>query len=80
MQEKTPVVGPGLINWNLSLFKTIELTGREGPKIELRFESFNTFNHTNFQGVDTGSHDGNFGTITNDYGPRTLQLGGKFEF
>ncbi|MFZ0747431.1 MAG: TonB-dependent receptor [Terracidiphilus sp.] len=77
---KDSVVGPGLINWNLSLFKTIELTGREGPKIELRFESFNTFNHTNFQGVDTGSHDGNFGTITNDYGPRTLQLGGKFEF
>ena len=25
---------------------------REGPRIELRFESFNTFNHTQFQGVD----------------------------
>ena len=77
---KDSVVGPGLFNFNLSLFKTIPLTAEEGPKIELRFESFNTFNHTQFQGVDTGSHDGNFGHITNDYGPRTLQLGGKLQF
>jgi hypothetical protein len=77
---KDSVVGPGLFNWNLSLFKSIALASREGPRIELRFESFNTFNHTQFQGVDTGSHDGNFGHITNDYGPRTLQLGGKFQF
>jgi carboxypeptidase family protein len=77
---KDSVVGPGIFNWNLSLFKSIPLTSREGPKIELRFESFNTFNHTSFQGVDTGSHDGNFGQVTNDYGPRTLQLGGKFKF
>lgn len=77
---KDAVVGPGLFNWNLSLFKTIPLTSREGPRIELRLESFNTFNHTSFQNVDTGSHDGNFGQVTGDYGPRTLQLGGKFQF
>ncbi|WP_263353025.1 TonB-dependent receptor [Acidicapsa acidisoli] len=77
---KDSVTGPGIFNWNLSLFKSIPLTAHEGPKIELRFESFNTFNHTSFQGVDTGSHDGNFGQVTNDYGPRTLQLGGKFKF
>ena len=77
---KDSVVGPGLFNWNLSLFKSISLTGREGPHIELRFESFNTFNHTEFQGVDTGSHDGNFGAVTSDYGARTLELGGKFVF
>jgi hypothetical protein len=33
-----------------------------------------------FQSVDTGSHDGNFGQVTNDYGPRTMELGGKFIF
>lgn len=77
---KDSVVGPGIFNWNLSLFKSIPLTSREGQRIELRFESFNTFNHTIFQGVDTGSHDGNFGQVTNDYGARTLQLGGKFIF
>ena len=48
--------------------------------IELRFESFNTFNHANPQGVNLNNHDSNFGKITSDYGPRTLQLGGKFVF
>ncbi len=77
---KDSAVGPGIFNWNLSLFKSIPLTAHEGPRIELRFESFNTFNHVDFQGVDTGSHDGNFGAVTNDYGPRTMELGGKFIF
>ena len=77
---KDSVVGPGLFNWNLSLFKSIALASREGPRIELRFESFNTLNHTEFSGVDTGSHDGNFGHVTNTYDPRVLQLGGKFVF
>ncbi len=77
---KDSAVGPGIFNWNLSLFKSIPLTAHEGTKIELRFESFNTFNHTSFQGVDTGFHDGNFGAVTNDYGPRTMELGGKIRF
>ncbi|MGA8043946.1 MAG: TonB-dependent receptor [Terracidiphilus sp.] len=77
---KDSVVGPGINNWNLSLLKNIALTGHEGPSIQLRFESFNTFNHMSPQGVDTNNHDGNFGQITSDYGPRTLQLGGKFIF
>jgi hypothetical protein len=77
---KDSAVGPGIFNWNLSLFKSIPITAHEGPRIELRFETFNTFNHVDFQGVDTGSHDGNFGAVTNDYGPRTMELGGKFIF
>ena len=76
---KDAVKGPGIQNWNLSLFKSIPFT-QEGPRIELRFESFNTFNHMNPQGVDLNNHDANFGHITSDYGPRTLQLGGKFVF
>jgi hypothetical protein len=77
---KDSAVGPGIFNWNLSLFKAIPLSSSEGPRIELRFESFNTFNHTSIQGVDTGFHDGNFGAVTNDYGPRTMELGGKIVF
>jgi Carboxypeptidase regulatory-like domain len=68
----------GLFNFNLSLFKNIRIT--EGQSLQLRFESFNTFNHTQFQGVDSGSHDSNFGQVVNDYGPRTLQLGAKYQF
>jgi hypothetical protein len=76
---KDSAVGPGIFNWNLSLFKAIPLN-EHGTRVELRFESFNTFNHTIFQNIDTGSHDGNFGAVTGDYGPRTLELGGKFVF
>jgi Carboxypeptidase regulatory-like domain len=77
---KDAMVGPGIQNWNISVFKSFPFTSGEGPRIDLRFESFNTFNHTNPQGVNTNNHDGNFGKITSDYGPRTLQLGGKFVF
>jgi hypothetical protein len=89
---KDAVRGPGLLNFNLSLFKTIPFTGREnGPNLELRFESFNTFNHTEFggiganngldtDGVDTNSHDSNFGLVTSAYDGRVLQLGGRIHF
>ncbi len=77
---KDNVRGPGLNNTNLSLTKTIQLTGHEGPNIELRFESFNTFNKTQFNGVNTNSHDGNFGQVTSIVNPRNLELGGKFRF
>jgi hypothetical protein len=78
---KDAVVGPGIFNWNLSLFKSVPFTAHEGgPHLELRFESYNTFNHFIPQGVDTNNHDGNFGHITSDYGPRTLQLGGQIRF
>ena len=73
-------VGPGLFNWNLSLFKTIPLRAEGLPRFELRFESFNTFNHPQWSGVDTSNHDANFGQVTSDYGPRNLELGGKFVF
>jgi hypothetical protein len=78
---KDSAVGPGIFNWNLSLFKSFALSSRDvGPRIELRFESYNTFNHVDPQGIDTNNHDANFGHVTSDYGPRTLQLGGEFKF
>lgn len=77
---KDAVVGPGLHNLNLSLFKSLPLNEDGTTRIELRFESFNTFNHPIFQGIDNNSHDQNFGAVTSDYGPRLLELGGKFIF
>jgi hypothetical protein len=77
---KDAVKGPGIQNWNISLFKSIPFRQEGMPRLELRFESFNTFNHMNPQGVDLNNHDGNFGHVTSDYGPRTLQLGGKIQF
>ncbi len=77
---KDAVVGPGLFNWNIALFKSFALTSHEGPRFEFRAESFNTFNHTEFQNLDTNIGDKNFGQTTSTYDPRTLQFGGKFLF
>jgi hypothetical protein len=60
--------------------KTFQLTGHEGPNVELRFESFNTFNKTQFSGVNANTKDGNFGQVTSIYSPRNLELGAKFHF
>jgi hypothetical protein len=73
------VVGPGLVNFNWSLFKTIRFK-EDGPGLELRFEYFNVFNHTEFNNLDLNSGDANFGQATTAYDPRTLQLGAKLHF
>jgi hypothetical protein len=77
---KDAVIGPGLFNWNLSLFKEFRITNAEGPRFQLRAESYNTFNHTEWNGIDTGFTDGNFGQITSTNDPRTWQFGAKFLF
>ncbi len=71
---------PGFFNWNIALFKSFALTSHEGPRFELRMETFNTFNHTEFQNLDLTLEDKNFGQATSTYDPRVLQFGGKFIF
>jgi hypothetical protein len=77
---KDAVVGPGLFNWNIALFKEFLLTSHEGPRFQFRAESYNTFNHTEFNNVSTGFTSGNFGQVTSTYDPRVLQFGLKFLF
>ncbi len=75
---KDVVILPGLFNFNMALFKTFSFT--EQLKFQFRLETFNTFNHTEFNGIDSGFNDGNFGQVTSAYDPRVLQLGGKLSF
>ena len=70
--------GPGRDNWNLSLFKTFAFGETSG--LQLRLETFNTFNHTQFQGVSSSLGDGKFGQFTSAYPARIVQLGGKVYF
>jgi len=72
--------GPGMDNWNLSLFKSFTLSESRGSRLELRLETFNTWNHTEFNSVDTGLGDSRFGQFTSAFDPRILQLGGKIYF
>lgn len=84
--SKDIAVGPGRVNFNTSLYKAFAITER--AHFELRFESFNTFNHTEFNNIGNsfqgfnadGSAKGSFGQVTSTFDPRTLELGGKFVF
>ena len=70
--------GPGRDNWNLSLFKTFAFGERSG--LQLKLESFNTFNHTQFQNVSNNLGDDRFGQFTSAYPARIVQLAGKVYF
>ncbi|HEX4486461.1 MAG TPA: hypothetical protein VH088_09365, partial [Terriglobales bacterium] len=71
---------PGRQNWNLALFKSFVISESRGTRFELRAESFNTFNHTEFKDVSTTFSNGNFGAITSAHDPREIQLGAKLIF
>src|SRR5690348_8916188 len=43
--------GPGVNNWNTSLFKNFII--HERFRFQLRGEAYNTFNHTQYSGVGT---------------------------
>ncbi len=72
--------GPGRDNWNISLFKNFTLSEARGSRLEFRAESFNTFNHTQFNAVSTSFSAGNFGQVTSVFDPRVFQLGMKLYF
>lgn len=76
--------GPGRQNWDMSLFKSfagIPFPGNpEGARFEFRFETFNTFNHTQWNGLSLSRTASDFGQVTSAFNPRTVQLGAKFIF
>jgi hypothetical protein len=74
------VRGPGRDNWNLSLFKSFLLNEARGSRLEFRAESFNTWNHTQFNGVSNTASNSNFGQVTSAFDPRVFQLGLKLFF
>ena len=74
------VRAPGRDNWNISLFKDFVLSENRGSLIELRIESFNTFNHTQFSGVNTTFGGGGFGAVNSVSDPRIFQFALKIKF
>ena len=72
------VLGPGFQRWDTSLFKNFKIGERVG--VQLRLETFNTFNHGSPSSVDTGRDDGSFGAVTGYHIPRNVQIGGKVNF
>jgi hypothetical protein len=90
---KDYIVGPGRVNFTTDLYKTFSFW--EKASLTLRFESFNTFNHTEWNGINAGMScvqwtgnninvpcqaQGNYGQVTGTWDPRNMELGAKFVF
>ena len=48
---KNTVTGPGTNDWDLSIYRRLRITERVSG--QLRMETYNTFNHTQFSGVNS---------------------------
>jgi hypothetical protein len=73
--------GPGMANFDIALSKTIRLA--EGKALQLRLETFNTFNHAQFFGpaaVNGEITSSAFGQVVSAAAPRLVQLGVKLSF
>ena len=73
---------PGTNVTSASLFKQFNMAAlREGTLLEVRLETFNTFNQVQFCGPNSTLNSGSFGQITGQCNtPRQVQLGAKFYF
>jgi hypothetical protein len=70
--------GPGINNWDMSVFKNFEI--REQVRLQMRLESFNAFNHTQWGGPHHNTADKQFGQITSTRDARINQVGLKLVF
>jgi hypothetical protein len=75
---KDAVVGPGRTNFTTALYKSFAFG--ETAHAELRADSFNTFNHTQFNSFNTNLTSGNFGFTNGTQDPREFELGFKVVF
>ena len=70
--------GPGINNTDVGLYKVTKIT--ESSAVELRFEFFNVFNHTQFLNPSGDVASVNFGRVLSARDPRIIQLAAKFTF
>lgn len=83
---RTNLRGPGINNWDLALFKNFMI--REPLRFQFRWETYNTWNHTQFSGVDTtarfdpqGSQvNARLGELTSARAARIMQFALRFYF
>ncbi|MCC6589206.1 MAG: carboxypeptidase regulatory-like domain-containing protein [Bryobacterales bacterium] len=74
---RNTVMGPGINNWDLSLFKNIPLT--EQMKVQFRAEFFNAFNRAEFGFPGSSINTAQFGRISGtSRDPRDIQMSLKF--
>ena len=72
----------GPLRWTVDmvLAKRVEVPWSPNGSFEFRLEAFNLFNRTNYRAPNGNRSAGGYGTITQTYDPRILQLGFKAMF
>jgi hypothetical protein len=70
--------GPPTTRLDLTISKNFRFGEEDRYRLQLRGESFNTFNTTNFRAIQTNVTSAAFGQVTTVRDPRIIQLGVKF--
>jgi carboxypeptidase family protein/TonB-dependent receptor-like protein len=84
---KDVIRNPGTNNWDISIFKNFNLKS-ETRYLQLRWEIYNVFNHTQYSSVNTSATfnaagvqtNSQFGRINGARDPRIMQLGLRLTF
>lgn len=89
------LTGPGRNNWDIALLKNVQAPwfGGEHSTVQFRWETYNTFNHTQYQGVNAGcgsstpfgqpcsrQYSSALGDVSSAWSPRLMQFALKFIF
>jgi hypothetical protein len=92
---KYALTGPGRANWDIAVLRNFQVPWFNGEhsSLQFRFESYNTFNHPQWTGVNlfcsdqtvpgapcNGDNNVGNGQVSSAARPRILQLGLKFVF
>jgi len=75
---RNSVVGPQMIDQDFAILR--ELPIGKTKRAQFRFESFNLFNHTNFQLPENRLDQSAVGKIGASYDPRLIQLSSRFQW
>jgi len=79
--------GPGINNWDVAFFKNFRIR-EPGARLQLRWEMYNAFNHTQFSAMNTGARfdpagnqvNAQLGSFTAARNPRIMQGSLRFYF
>jgi hypothetical protein len=72
------IYGPGSEVVNISLMRNIRIVNE--VVMQLRVETYNTLNHTNWSGPNTNINSTSFGVISGNGEPRKMQIAAKIHF
>ena len=68
----------GIVNSDFSVLRNFTL--KERPRLQLRGEFFNAFNHTNFNPLGTIFGSSSFGVVSSAKSARQIQVGARLAF